>query len=180
MRHLAILWLAVLPALAFADPAAKLAPPAKSEARCPLPAAKAHPSDPHVTPQRCVKTMYSYAGCTEDYPREARACLHDTCHAGDTFDASIRNTLCTHEADLMLDGIGGPRLEKDGLAQLDKNCTSELVIACAHLGLRLASPDPKRATIYYHRACDDTAKAPGGNCHELRVKLKLAEPAPKK
>lgn len=167
MRRVAIVGFSVLlRASAFAEP---------TSPSCPLPAPAAHPDDAHVTPDRCVKTMYSYTGCTETFPREARACLHASCRA-DGLDASVRNTLCTHEADLMLDGVGGAKLEKDGLAQLEKNCTGELVIACAHLGLRLAASDPKRATSYYHRACDDAAKAPSGNCRELRNKLKLAEP----
>ena len=163
---------------AFAAPAASPTSAPRPEVNCPLPTAKEHPSNRDVTPKRCVQTSYSFAGCTDDYPREARECLHNSCEFGDTLSASSRNTVCTREAEMMIDGIGGPKRATEGLAQLEKSCRDELVIACVDMGLRVADSDAKRAMAYYHRACEVPAKDHRpGTCLDLRRKLKLpAEP----
>ncbi len=84
--------------------------------------------DRSVTIDRCVKTSWSFSGCTAVFPQQARASLAASCADPKT---EYRNVLCEHFARLQLRGVGGPVDRKAALATLSALCAQKDRVACA-------------------------------------------------
>jgi hypothetical protein len=168
------------PAPAQKDAPAPRAEPQRDSDRdqpCPLPPSRAHPQDPNITPDRCVHTSYSYAGCTDVYPREARECLRRSC-ASLRPSPALHNIYCYREAEMMLDGTGGAKQEAEGLQRLEALCADEYPTPCAILAEHVLDRDRERGLRLFHRGCDNYDKSPAWTCEELRRKLGIPPPHP--
>ncbi|MDQ3365819.1 MAG: hypothetical protein M3680_10370 [Myxococcota bacterium] len=135
--------------------------------------------DPLITPERCVQTAYSFAGCAATYPVEARTCLRHRCeHGGDR--RSIRDTICLHHGETLIDGIGGPVERAAGLAIIERLCRGDDPVSCARLAELVVDFDRERAVALFHRGCDDEERAPVGQCELLRRRLGIAADRPER